>query len=203
MGAGAGLLLWWLFDSPVVALVTTLGVDFAGAIPTIRKAWVAPHTEDRLAWALFIAGNTFNLVAVDRWEFAIAIYPIYFFLASGTIAALVPPSQRQVIQPAPWTDPRLPPHPGALARPPRDSPAASSSSPAPPRPGHCLATFALGFDREMDAYPNSGLLDGLPDMRAVFDPASIRPGWTEGTGRRGRRPGAARRTAGNAPRGAS
>ena len=48
--------------------------------------------------------------------------------------------------------------------------------------GHCLATFALGFDREMDAYPNSGLLDGLPDMRAVFDPAAIRPGWSEGTG---------------------
>ena len=48
--------------------------------------------------------------------------------------------------------------------------------------GHCLATFALGFDREMDAYPNSGLLDGLPDMRAVFDPAAVRPGWTEGTG---------------------
>ena len=88
-GAGAGLLAWWWFDSPVVALVMALGVDLAGALPTIRKAWVAPHTEDRLAWGLFIAGNTLNLVAVDRWEFAIAIYPIYFFLVSGAIAALV------------------------------------------------------------------------------------------------------------------
>ncbi len=88
-GAGAGLLLWWLFDSPVVALVTTLGVDFLGALPTIRKAWLAPHTEDRLAWALFIGGNIFNLLAVDRWEFAILVYPVYFFLVSGAIAALV------------------------------------------------------------------------------------------------------------------
>ena len=48
--------------------------------------------------------------------------------------------------------------------------------------GHCLATFALGFDREMDAYPGSGLLEGLPDMRAVFDPASIREGWHPGVG---------------------
>ena len=48
--------------------------------------------------------------------------------------------------------------------------------------GHCLATFALGFDREMDAYPGSGLLEGLPDMRAVFDPASIRQGWHPGVG---------------------
>ena len=88
-GAGAGLLFWWWFNSPVVALVMTLGVDFAGAVPTIKKAYLAPHTEDRLAWALFIAGNAFNLLAVDRWEFAIAIYPVYMFLASGTIAALV------------------------------------------------------------------------------------------------------------------
>jgi len=48
--------------------------------------------------------------------------------------------------------------------------------------GHCLATFALGFDREMDAYPGSGLLEGLPDMRAVFDPAAIREGWHPGVG---------------------
>ena len=48
--------------------------------------------------------------------------------------------------------------------------------------GHCLSTFALGFDREMDAYPGSGLLEGLPDMRAVFDPAAIREGWSEGVG---------------------
>ncbi len=88
-GAGAGLLFWWWFNSPVVALVMTLGVDFAGAVPTIKKAYLAPHTEDRLAWALFIAGNAFNLLAVDRWEFAIAIYPVYMFLASGSIAALV------------------------------------------------------------------------------------------------------------------
>ena len=88
-GAGAGLLFWWWFNSPVVALVMTLGVDFAGAVPTMKKAYLAPHTEDRLAWALFIAGNAFNLLAVDRWEFAIAIYPVYMFLASGSIAALV------------------------------------------------------------------------------------------------------------------
>ena len=48
--------------------------------------------------------------------------------------------------------------------------------------GHCLATFALGFDREMQPYPDSGLHEGLPDMRAVFDPAAVREGWSPGTG---------------------
>ena len=48
--------------------------------------------------------------------------------------------------------------------------------------GHCLATFALGFDREMTAYRDSGLLDGLPDCRAVFSAEEVRPGWEDGVG---------------------
>ncbi len=89
LGAASGLLFWWMFNSSIVALVTTLFVDFAGALPTIRKAYRAPETEDRVAWALFISGNTVNLFAVEAWSFAIAVYPVYMFLASGTIAALV------------------------------------------------------------------------------------------------------------------
>ncbi len=70
----------------LVAFVPYIVAILRGETRPNRATW---WIEDRLAWALFIAGNTFNLVAVDRWEFAIAIYPIYFFLASGTIAALV------------------------------------------------------------------------------------------------------------------
>ena len=87
--AGVSLLLWWTFSTPLVALLMTLSVDFSGALPTIRKAWHDPSGEDRLAWALFIAGNAANLFAVERWSLGVAIYPVYMFLASGTIAALV------------------------------------------------------------------------------------------------------------------
>lgn len=48
---------------------------------------------------------------------------------------------------------------------------------AEPGTGHALALFALGLHRDMTPYDGSGVLDGLPDMRAVFDPAAVRPGW--------------------------
>ena len=48
---------------------------------------------------------------------------------------------------------------------------------AEPATGHALALFSLGLHREMTPYDGSGVLDGLPDMRAVFDPAAVRPGW--------------------------
>jgi len=45
-----------------------------------------------------------------------------------------------------------------------------------------VATFALGLDREMHPFTGSGFLEGLPDVRSVFDPNEVRPGWEEGTG---------------------
>lgn len=89
LGAGISLVLWRLFDSPLIALLINLFIDFMGALPTIRKAYNEPESEDRTAWALFFTGNTANLFAVEKWTFAISIYPIYMFLTSGLIMALV------------------------------------------------------------------------------------------------------------------
>ncbi len=89
LGVAASLVLWWVLRSPIVALVINLWIDFMGALPTIRKSYLEPDGEDRAAWALFFVGNAANLFAVERWVFAIAVYPIYMFVASGTITALV------------------------------------------------------------------------------------------------------------------
>ncbi len=88
-GAGLSLVLWWIFQTPMIALLINLSIDFLGALPTIRKSYLEPAGEDRVAWALFWAGNIANLFAVERWTFAIAVYPVYMFLASGAIALLV------------------------------------------------------------------------------------------------------------------
>lgn len=78
--------LWFVFDSPMVALSINIVIDAAGALPTIKKTYKEPEGEDRVAWALFFIGNTINLFAVGTWNFAIAIYPIYLFIGSGIIA---------------------------------------------------------------------------------------------------------------------
>lgn len=48
---------------------------------------------------------------------------------------------------------------------------------------HCLALFALDYDREMAVEaPGPKALEGLPDLDATFDPDDVRPGWEPGTG---------------------
>lgn len=88
-GTGVSLALWCLFSLPLIALLINLFIDLLGALPTIRKVYLKPGTENTFAWILFIAGNTINLFAVETWSFTIAVYPIYMFCASGSIAALV------------------------------------------------------------------------------------------------------------------
>ena len=87
--AGISVVLWVTFRSPLVALLINLSIDFIGALPTIRKAYRDPGSENRIAWALVFAGNTVNLFAVETWTFAIFVYPIYMFLGSGLLTALI------------------------------------------------------------------------------------------------------------------
>lgn len=89
LGAGTGLLLWWIFNSALLALLANLFVDFMGALPTIRKTYRDPLGENTLAWVLFFTANTLNLFALNTWNFSIVIYPLYLFAVSCTIMFLV------------------------------------------------------------------------------------------------------------------
>lgn len=84
-----GLLFWWLFDSPLPALYISIAVDLIGALPTIKKSFLDPAGEDRLTWILFWGANILNLLAIEEWSLAMALYPLYLFFISGTILAIL------------------------------------------------------------------------------------------------------------------
>jgi hypothetical protein len=94
LGAGLSMLLWWILNSPLIALLINLLIDFLGALPTIRKVYYEPRSEDRAAWTWFFAGNTVNLFAVKSWKFTDASYPIYMFLVTGFIIVLMSTEKR-------------------------------------------------------------------------------------------------------------
>ncbi|WP_419847971.1 glutamine synthetase family protein [Candidatus Poriferisocius sp.] len=45
--------------------------------------------------------------------------------------------------------------------------------------GHCITTFALGYDRSLIPAPGAYLLEGLPDVVASFDPVDVRTSWED------------------------
>lgn len=89
LGAALSIGLWVVTGNPLVALGLNIFIDLLGALPTYRNAWRDPSAENKLAWGLFFAGNTLNLGAVESLSFSAAGYPIYLFLMSlGMIALL-------------------------------------------------------------------------------------------------------------------
>jgi hypothetical protein len=85
LGVGIGLILWGVYRSPLLTLGINVGIDFLGAVPTIRKSVRDPYSEDLLAWGLFSLGGIINLLAIDQWAWQIVLYPIYVVVATTTI----------------------------------------------------------------------------------------------------------------------
>lgn len=89
LGAFISLILWILLRSPQVALVINLIIDLFGALPTIRNAWHRPQDEDLTSWLIFTCGNALNVLAIDRWTWEIASYPLYITCVNGTVLFLL------------------------------------------------------------------------------------------------------------------
>jgi hypothetical protein len=89
LGALVSLSLWRLFSSPMIAILSTLLIDFLGALPTVRKSYLEPSKEDLLTWGLYSLASLINLFAIEQWEFAIFLPAIYVFLINSTIFFLV------------------------------------------------------------------------------------------------------------------
>jgi hypothetical protein len=89
LGSLFAITLWIVTGSPLWGLIFNLGADFFGFIPTIIKSYYRPKSEDVFTWFLFVLGGCFNLLAIEAWDFQIAVYPIYIVAAESIVLFLL------------------------------------------------------------------------------------------------------------------
>lgn len=94
VGVGLSALLWWWFNSPLIALCANIAIDLIGIILNARKSHHKPDGKELIAWGLFFLGSAANMFAINRWTFAIALYPISQIVGIGLIAVIVFRSKR-------------------------------------------------------------------------------------------------------------
>jgi hypothetical protein len=73
------LILWLIFQEPNFAITLAIISDALAAIPTIRKAWIAPETESVFPFAVGIFTAIAGLIVIETWiysEFAFNFYLI-------------------------------------------------------------------------------------------------------------------------------
>lgn len=85
----AATFLWFISETPFVAIVLYLLIDFFGSLPTIWKSYSHPETEDKLSWLLMVVANFANIFAVEDMQFSIIIYPLYMLFIGSLILYLL------------------------------------------------------------------------------------------------------------------
>jgi hypothetical protein len=89
IGAGVSLLLWLWFDDPFVALLFGITIDVFAVIPTIKKSYLDPESEDLLYWELYGLGTLINIFTVENWSIQVIIWPLYVLAANIAIVWLL------------------------------------------------------------------------------------------------------------------
>lgn len=84
-GATVAGIIWWVFDSPMIALAMGIAVDTFGMAPTILKIR-RDGGEDLSAWSIAFVASGLTLFGLTEWSLTNAAYPVYAF---GMYAAVV------------------------------------------------------------------------------------------------------------------
>ncbi len=81
-------LVWVISDLPLVNLVISLLAHFIGAVPTYKKVWNHPESEDITFWLLFFLASILSIAVSAASSIETIILPIYFTLFDGSILLL-------------------------------------------------------------------------------------------------------------------
>lgn len=82
-------LIWYFYQSPFTVLVVNIVMDFVALVPTIKKSYLRPDSEDALAWSVESVSGVMNVLALERWAFGLAFYPVYLLLINSVVTALL------------------------------------------------------------------------------------------------------------------
>lgn len=77
VGAVAGLLLWYIFNSPVVAILAVLIIDTLGGLPTLKHGWQRPFEETWQTFTLAGISGALAVASVDDLNFIAIAFPLY------------------------------------------------------------------------------------------------------------------------------
>lgn len=84
-----GLGLWAMTREADAAILFAIVADALAALPTLKKAAIAPETESYPVFLLGTIGATITLLAVEVWSFTTVAFPIYIFTVCGLLVLLI------------------------------------------------------------------------------------------------------------------
>jgi hypothetical protein len=79
------LLLWYTTGDGLLAIILSITADFVAGLPTLRKGFRHPGSENTVAYIAGIFSATITLLTIQTWNLATGFFPIYILLDSALI----------------------------------------------------------------------------------------------------------------------
>lgn len=89
IAAVVGIILWQLFDSPVIGVVGAVLIDFVGALPTVRHSWIDPSEETWQTFAIAGVGGVLAILALDTYNWISLPYAVYIVGINAVLAYVI------------------------------------------------------------------------------------------------------------------
>lgn len=87
--AGVGLILWYLTNEPVVALLIAIAIDGIGGLLTVVKSYEDPDSETLSTWLLAGIAGILAMISVGNLDKTLLAYPFYIFAINGLVVAAI------------------------------------------------------------------------------------------------------------------
>lgn len=84
-----GLILWYITQDGLLAILFSLIADIFASIPTIVKSYKAPSTESPIAYFLTGIGAFIIVLTITTWNFATYAFPLYVVLLNVIIYSIL------------------------------------------------------------------------------------------------------------------
>ncbi len=95
-GAALGVILWIITNDPRIALYLSIIVEGFGWMPTIKKTYNLPYTENVTSWAIACIASVCNLLAITAFSPEIISYPLFVFVFQSSLLAIILIRRRKV-----------------------------------------------------------------------------------------------------------
>jgi len=89
IGAGIGLILWYLTREASFALIFVILIDSIGTLLTLIKAYKDPGSETLSTWIISGTSGIFGVLAIGSFSPILLAYPLYIVLANYLIVGAI------------------------------------------------------------------------------------------------------------------
>ncbi len=84
-----GLIPWAVTKDPTVSVVIVVLVDLVAFVPTLRKTWAAPRSEQPLLYEMNVARHALTLFSLQTYNIATTIHSVAMICTNTVMTAFI------------------------------------------------------------------------------------------------------------------